>query len=286
MLLSKTILITGCSSGIGLCTAKTLQQNGWRVFATVRKEEDKLRLEKAGLNVVLMDMNDSASIKAAVNEVLSQTGGVLSALCNNAGFGQAGAVEDVKRDALRLQFETNVFGLQELTNLVVPVMRQQGYGRIINMSSVLGLVTMGYRGAYCASKYAVEALSDALRLELHDTNIFVSLIEPGPIESQFRDNARATYEQNISADESAHKVPYRNLIQNMERLKSESPFTLGPEAVTKKILHALESARPSIRYYVTVPTYLFAILKRVLPSGWFDWAMLRIMKSETKNQKI
>jgi NAD(P)-dependent dehydrogenase (short-subunit alcohol dehydrogenase family) len=282
MLPSKTILITGCSSGIGIFTAKTLHKNGWQVFATVRKKADKLRLEQEGLNVVLMDMNDSDSIKAAVNEVLSKTGGVLGALCNNAGFGQAGAVEDIKRDAMRLQFETNVFGLQELTNLVVPVMRQQGYGRIINMSSLLGLVTMGYRGAYCASKYAVEALSDALRLELHGTNIFVSLIEPGPIESQFRDNARAIYEQNISADKSAHKMHYVNLIQNMERLKSNSPFTLGPEAVTKKIAHALESQRPKIRYYVTVPTYLFAILRRFLPNGCLDWVMLRIMKSETK----
>jgi len=282
MLPSKTILITGCSSGIGLCAAQTLHKKGWQVFATVRKPEDKARLQQQGLNVVLMDLNDSTSVAAGVQEVLVQTGGYLGALCNNAGFGQPGAIEDLSRAALRQQFETNVFGLQELTNWVLPVMRRQGYGRIINVSSLLGFVTMGYRGAYCASKYAVEALSDALRLELHGTNIFVSLIEPGPIESQFRNSARAAYEQHIVIDQSAHKTPYENLIHNMERLKSESAFTLPPEAVTKKILHILQSSRPKARYCVTVPAYVFAILKRVLPSGWLDWVMLKIMKSETK----
>lgn len=278
---SKTILITGCSSGIGLCVAQTLHQKGWQVFATVRRLEDKTRLAELGLNAILMDVNDSESMTKGVQEVLAQTGGYLGALFNNAGFGQAGAIEDVSRDALRHQFETNVFGLQELTNLILPVMRKQGYGRIINMGSLLGFVTMGYRGAYCASKYAVEALTDALRLELYGTHIFVSLIEAGPIESQFRDNARSTYEQNIAMEKSAHQTQYANLIHNMERLKSDSQFTLKPDAVAEKVLQSLESAKPKIRYYVTVPAYVFAILKRVLPSSWLDGVMRKIMKSET-----
>lgn len=280
---NKTILITGCSSGIGLCAAQMLHKNGWQVFAGVRKLDDKIRLQAQGLKVVLIDLNNSPSIIAGVKEVLTQTNGRLDALLNNAGFGQPGAIEDLSRDALRAQFETNVFGLQELTNLIVPIMRAQGYGRIINMSSVLGLITMAYRGAYCASKYAVEALSDALRLELHGTKITVSLIEPGPIESSFRNAARAVYEQHVVVDKSAHKVRYTNLMHNMEQLKSESTFTLPPEAVVKKILHALQSPRPKIRYYVTVPAYILATLKRILPSRSFDWIMWRIYKSEIKS---
>jgi len=282
MPLPKTIVITGCSSGIGLSTAQLLYQNGWQVFATVRKPEDQTHLQSLGLNAILMDLNDSVSIQNAVKQVLAQTNNQLTALCNNAGFGQPGAIEDISRDALRAQFETNVFGLQELTNLVLPVMHQQGYGRIINMSSLLGWMTMGYRGAYCASKYAVEALSDALRLELHGTNIFVSLIEPGPIESQFRNTARVNYEQNICSAQSVHQENYSRLIHNMEQLKADSPFTLSPAAVAKKILHALQSAKPKIRYYVTLPTYVFAFLKWMLPDSGFDWVMRRIMKSETK----
>lgn len=278
----KTILITGCSSGIGLCAAQILHKKGWQVFAVVRKPEDKIRLQEEGFNVVLMDLNSSESILTGVKEVLAQTGGRLDALLNNAGFGQPGAIEDLSRDALRVQFETNVFGLQELTNLIIPVMRKQGHGRIINMSSILGLITMAYRGAYCASKYAVEALSDALRLELHDTNITVSLIEPGPIESRFRNTARAVYEQNVVIDQSAHKTRYVNLIHNMEELKSNSSFTLPPEAVVKKLLHALESPRPKIRYYVTSLAYILAVLKRILPSSAFDGVMRQIYKSEIK----
>jgi short-subunit dehydrogenase len=279
---SKTILITGCSSGIGLCAAETLHKQGWQVFATVRQAVDEKRLHAQGIQTVRMELRDPASIAAGVEAVLAQTDGQLGALCNNAGFGQAGAIEDVSLAGLRQQFETNVFGLQQLTNLVVPVMRRQGYGRIIQISSILGLVTMGYRGAYCASKYAVEALTDALRLELYDSNIWVSLIEPGPIESQFRQTARAVYTQHVQVDQSHHKADYANLIHNMERLKSDSKLTLPPDAVVKKIQHALASKRPKIRYYVTLPAYVFALLKRILPSGWMDWVMRQIMLRETR----
>jgi NAD(P)-dependent dehydrogenase (short-subunit alcohol dehydrogenase family) len=279
---SKTILITGCSSGIGRCVAQTLHAQGWQVFATVRKEADAIALEMQGLQVIQMDMEDSASIHAGVQSVLEKTGGHLGALYNNAGFGQPGAIEDISREALRRQFETNVFGLQELTHLVVPVMRRQGYGRIIHMGSVLGLVTMGYRGAYCASKYAVEALADALRLELHNSNIFVSVIEAGPIESQFRQSAHVAYTQHVQTEQSAHKIDYQHLLRNMERLKANSVFTLPPDAVAKKVQHALESRRPRSRYYVTVPAYVFALLKRILPSCALDWIMRKIMQGETK----
>lgn len=277
---TKTILITGCSSGIGLCAAQTLRRHGYQVFATVRTTADQSKLQQQGINVLLMDLNDSSSIHRAVNELLAQTDGHLYALFNNAGFGQPGAVEDIHRDTLREQFETNVFGLQELTNLIIPVMRRQGYGRIINMSSILGLITMPYRGVYCASKYALEALSDALRLELHGTGIYVSLIVAGPIESQFRSAARQLYNRNIRAEQSAHHVSYSHMLENIEKLKTESSFTLPPDAVVKKLIHALNSAHPRSRYYITFPAYLLAFLKRILPTRWLDAVMLRINRYE------
>lgn len=248
----------------------------------MRKAADKERLTAAGLTAVLLDLQDSQSIQAALEYVLMETSGRLSALINNAGFAQPGAVEDISREALRLQFETNVFGLQELTNRVIPVMRRQKYGRIINISSILGIVSMAYRGAYCASKYALEALTDSLRLELAGTGIKVSLLEPGPIATAFRDKARIAYEQNIAPESSSHRVHYANLLNNMEQLKDASRFTLTPEAVVKKLLHALESPHPKIRYYVTLPAYLLMMLKRVLPSLWLDAILRRIARHETQ----
>ena len=186
----KSVLITGCSSGIGLCVAKGLRARGYQVFATTRKKEDVAMLKELGLNSLQLDLDDSISIQNAVKQVLHETGGTLYALFNNGAYGQAGAVEDLTRDTLRAQFESNLFGWLELTNAVLPVMRKQGYGRIIQNSSVLGLVAMPFRGAYNASKYALEGLTDTLRQEVTHTseNIHISLIEPGPIESQFRAN--------------------------------------------------------------------------------------------------
>ncbi len=267
---SHSILITGCSTGIGLSAAQILHHRGYRVFAAVRKLEDKKRLEDQGISSLLLDVNDSTSIRAAVDYVTAQTNGSLDALINNAGFGVMGAVEDLTRESLKIQFETNVFGLQELTNLVIPIMRRQGHGRIINVSSILGLMTKKYCGAYCASKYAVEALSDALRLELHGSNIFVSLVEPGPITSHFRDTAKMVHDQHIQPETSAHRETYVNLMAQQAQEKEKSRFTLPPEAVVKKFIHALESPRPKIRYYVTVPSYAGAFLKRLLPGRWFD----------------
>ena len=283
--MKKNILMTGCSSGIGLCAAQTLQQRGYRVFAGVRKEADQQRLQDQGIQSVLLDVNDSQSIIDALNSVLIEFGGRLDALCNNAGFAQPGAVEDISRAALRAQFETNVFGLQELTNRVIPIMRKQGSGRIINISSVLGFVSMAYRGAYCASKYAVEALSDALRLELEGSGIRVILIEPGPIVSAFRDTARIQYEQHVDVDNSIHQASYACMMKNIEQMKETSRFTLQPDSVVQKIIHALESPRPKIRYYVTLPTYGLAILKRLLPSACFELILRKIYRSETRPEK-
>ncbi len=278
----KTILITGCSSGIGLCAAQTLHARGYQVFATVRTTTDQDKIQQQGITALLMDINDSAAIAATVQEILQRTDGHLDALFNNAGFGQPGAMEDISRDVLRQQFETNVFGLQELTNHIIPVMRRQGCGRIINMSSVLGLVTMAYRGSYCASKYAVEALSDALRLELHDTGIYVCLLNAGPIESNFRASARNVYEHSIDTTHSVHQQAYAHMLTNIEQLKSESEFTLSPDAVVEKLLHALESPHPKPRYYITRPAYFLAALKRILPTRWLDWVMWRINQAEVK----
>jgi len=267
---NKSILITGCSSGIGLCVAEGLKTRGYRVFATARRQADVQQLDAAGFESLQLDLADSDSITSAVDEVLSRTGGTLDALFNNGAYGQPGAVEDLSRDVLRTQFETNLFGWHELTNHVLPVMRHQGHGRIIQNSSVLGFVALRYRGAYNASKYALEGLSDTLRLELAGTDIHVSLIEPGPVTSRFRENAFKAYQENIDPDNSVHRDKY---LAMETRLKTEGPvvpFTLPPEAVLKKVIHALESRRPRARYYVTFPTYLFGTLKRVLRTRPLD----------------
>ncbi len=279
---SKIILITGCSSGIGLCVAKGLQKRGYRVFASARKKEDVTHLEQAGLESLELDLANSDSIQTAVANLLERTDGKLYALFNNGAYGQPGAVEDLSRNVLRAQFETNVFGWQELTNLLLPVMRAQGEGRIIQNSSVLGLIALPYRGAYNASKYAIEGLSDTLRLELAGTNIHVSLIEPGPIQSNFRKNAHAMFKQNINQANSAHQHYYEGVNKRLEKEGQTQPFTLPPEAVLKRVIHALESSKPQIRYYVTFPTYLFGTLRRLLPYRWLDAILRKVSRGENK----
>ncbi|MCX7096582.1 MAG: SDR family NAD(P)-dependent oxidoreductase [Methylococcales bacterium] len=267
---SKTVLITGCSSGIGYATAVALQQRGHQVIATARKPEAVRRLAEAGFTALQLDLADSSSINDAVNTMLGLTGGRCDALFNNAAFGQPGAVEDLSREVLRHQFETNLFGTLELTNLLIPVMRQQGHGRIIYNSSVLGLVAMKYRGAYNASKFALEGLADTLRLELYGTNIHISLIEPGPILSAFRQNSYALYKANIDPTHSFHKQSYEAMEARLLKKGAAAPFTLPAQAVADKVLHAVEAKRPKLRYYVTFPTYLFGFLKRILPTSWLD----------------
>lgn len=272
---NKTILISGCSSGIGKRTAEILKDRGYRVFATARKALDVAELEKAGFESFPLDLADSDSIRNCVREVLKASDGKLYALFNNAGFGIPAAVEDLSREALRAQFETNVFGLIELTNLIIPVMRQQGEGRIIQNSSVLGLAPFPFRGAYNASKFAIEGITDTLRMELHQSGIVVSLIEPGPIISQFRENGHQAFLKYIDAENSHHKLNYAAMEKRLLKKGPVAPFTLPPEAVAKKVIHALESPRPKIRYYVTIVTYIFAFLRRVLPFWLLDKALLR-----------
>ncbi|MBL8260741.1 MAG: SDR family NAD(P)-dependent oxidoreductase [Candidatus Competibacteraceae bacterium] len=270
----KTILVTGCSSGIGHCVARGLRARGWRVFASARRPADLERLNADGLEGLSLDLRDSASIQTAAAELLDKTGGRLDALFNNAGYGQPGAVEDISRAALREQFETNLFGTHELTNRFVPIMRRQGHGRILYTSSVLGLVAFPYRGAYVASKFALEGLADTLRLELAGTGIHVCLIEPGPILSRFRDNAHAAYGRHPPEETSPHREQYAAMESRLTKAGPAAPFTLPPEAVLKRVVHALESPRPRARYPVTLPTYLFAALRRALPARALD-ALLR-----------
>ncbi len=229
-----SILITGCSSGIGETTAYGLKERGYRVFASARQTKDVERLKAAGFEAVQLDLADSGSIQAAVEAVAEETGGTLDALFNNGAFGQPGAVEDLTRDILRFQFETNLFGTHELTNHVLPLMRRQGHGRILYNSSVLGFVAAKYRGAYNASKFALEGLVDTLRLELHGSNIHVVLIEPGPISSRFRDNAFRLFQQNIDAEHSVHREAYQAIAKRLQQEGPVVPFTLPPEAVLKK----------------------------------------------------
>jgi NAD(P)-dependent dehydrogenase (short-subunit alcohol dehydrogenase family) len=266
----RSVLITGCSSGIGLASAREMKSRGWRVFATARKPQDIARLkDEEGVESLYLDYTEPDSIEAAADRVLQATGGKLAALFNNGAYGQPGAVEDLRREVLRAQFEAGFFGWHDLTARIIPAMRKQGEGRIVFCSSVLGLVAAPYRGAYCASKFAVEALADTLRIELAGTGIKVSLIEPGPIASRFLEHALEAYRRHIDLDASHHAEIYRTRIARLEQGGSQT-FKLGPEAVALKLAHALESPTPKRRYYVTVPSYAAALLRRILPAWALD----------------
>lgn len=282
MTAARTILITGCSSGIGYGAAVQLRQRGYRVFTTARKAEDLARLADEGFDAVPLELADSASIAGAVDWVLQSTGGTLDALFNNAAYGQPGAVEDLRRAVLRAQFEANLFGTLELTNQIIPIMRRQGHGRLVFTSSVLGLVAMPYRGAYNASKFALEGLIDTLRLELHGSGLHVSLIEPGPIKSRFRANAYAMYQKNIDREHSAHREIYLGMERRLTKPGATSAFTRDPDAVVQRLIHALESPRPKRRYYVTLPTFFFAAIRRVLPLPLIDRILLAVSRDENR----
>ena len=267
----KSILITGCSSGIGYCAAHELKKDGWRVFAACRKQQDCDRLRDEGFESPLLDYEKPDSIETAVSEVLAATGGTLDALFNNGAYGVPGAVEDLPTDALRAIFEANFFGWHSLTRLVLPVMRAQGHGRIIQCSSVLGFVTLPWRGAYNSTKFALEGLSDTLRIELHGTDIHVVLIEPGPVTSKIRQNSIPHFERWIDWENSALRQRYETVLR--KRLYSDSGpdrFELPPEAVADKLRHALSADRPKPRYYVTTPTYIMGFLKRLLTTRALD----------------
>ncbi|WP_170475885.1 SDR family NAD(P)-dependent oxidoreductase [Ruegeria conchae] len=269
--MQKTILITGCSSGIGLDAAHGMRARGWRVFASCRQQRDCDRLRAQGFDSPLIDYTDTDSITSGLNQVLETTGGTLDALFNNGAHGLPGAVEDVPIEGMRLIFETNVFGWHELTRQVIPVMRAQGHGRIVQNSSVLGLVAFPWRGAYVATKYAIEGLTDTLRLELRDTDIKVILIEPGPVTSKIRVNSIPVFERFIDWKNSALRQKYEDsLLKRLYESSGNDRFELPASAVTAKLAHAVESKRPRARYYVTTPTYIAGYLRRILPTRTID----------------
>src|SRR6056297_322778 len=268
----RIILITGCSSGIGLDAARTLRERGWRVFASCRRESDCARLREEGVESPRIDYQDEASIESGLAEVLEATGGRIDALFNNGAYGCPALIEDLPRGALREIFEANVFGWHDLTRRVIPHMRAQGSGRIVQNSSVLGLVAIGWRGAYVSTKFALEGLTDTMRLELRGTGIHVVLIEPGPVTSQIRENARAPFERWLDWENSVRSDEYRDKLRpRLYGDYSKDRFELPPDAVTKKLIHALEAPRPRARYYVTTPTHLMGTLRRVLPTRALDW---------------
>ncbi len=268
----RTILITGCSTGIGWHCALGMKARGWRVFATARKPEDLTRLEAEGVEALYLDYAEPASVSACAVEVAKRTGGNLDALFNNGAYGQAGAVEDLTRKVLEAQFAANFFGWHQLTRECLPLMRANGSGRIVQCSSVLGLVALKWRGAYNASKFAIEALSDTMRLELRGTNIHVSLIEPGPITSKFVETSLKAFERNIDEANSHYRKAYERQRARLGRGGS-GRFKLGPEAVLEKLVHAVESDRPKARYFVTQPTTFMAVARRVLPQRALDWLL-------------
>jgi NAD(P)-dependent dehydrogenase (short-subunit alcohol dehydrogenase family) len=270
-----TILITGCSSGIGHHCAHQLHKLGYTVIATCRKAEDVVRLQQQGLTCLQLDLVSSDSIQDALKQALELGGGRIDALFNNGAFGLPGAVEDLSRDAMLHQFQTNVFGTQELTNTVVKIMRRQGHGKILYNSSILGFAAMPYRGAYNASKFAIEGFADTLRLELKHERIQVSLIEPGPILSDFRKNAFIQFKRWIPMQDSDHQAQYQSMIERLETVGPSAPFTLGPEAVTQCVIHALQSPQARIRYRVTLPTQAFALFKRLLPGRLLDLLLIK-----------
>lgn len=266
----KSVLVTGCSSGIGRATARMLRERGWNVLPTARKPEDLEELRAEGFDPVRLDVADRASVDEAAKAVLARLNGRLGALVNNAGFGQAGAAEDLTREALGYQMEVNFIGVHDLTRRFLPAMRAQGWGRIVNVSSVLGRIVIPFYGAYCASKYAMEGLTDAMRIELWRTGIGVSLIEPGPIVSEFRRNAAYRAQESIDLSQAKHAAYYDKEIQRrIKQQKKPDFFTLPPEAVAEKIFHAISSSHPKTRYRVTIPAYLGTWAGRFAP----DWLL-------------
>ena len=275
--MARSILITGSSSGIGHVAAHTLHARGWRVFACVRRDEDRARLEAEGLESGLLDVSDTASVEAGLRDVLDRTGGTLDALFNNAGFGLPGAVEDLPTDALRATFETNVFGLHHLTRAVIPVMRKQGHGRIVQHSSGFGRHVMKWRGAYNASKHALEGLTDTMRLEMRGTGIHISTLNTGPVTSKFRVNSIPHFERWIDWENSADPARYkRELLHHLYEDTGPAPFQREPDAVVKRLIHAIESDKPRPRYHITPAVHFAEGLRRTLPQRMLDAIAARL----------
>lgn len=264
------VVVTGASSGIGKELALSLQQYGYSVLATVRTENDQKALQRMGIANLLLDLSDEQSVSQALQTIEKLCGQQLYALINNAAYGQPGAVEDLSRRALEQQFAVNLFGTHQLTRGLIPLLRQHDGGRIISISSILGLVAFPWQGAYNASKYALEGLTDTLRLELHNSPIAVSLIEPGPIRSQFRKNALNAFNSDVDWEQSNHRDQYQRITGYYSASDHPTPFTGTPQDVLKRVLHALQSPRPKPHYYVTLPTYVLAACRRLFPARLLD----------------
>ncbi len=270
------MVVTGASSGIGACLARGLRDRGYRVLATARADDDLRRLSEAGVEALPLELADPKSVARCAETIAERAAGSLRGLVNNAAYGQPGAVEDLRREVLAEQLAANLLGTHDLTVRLLPAMREQGFGRVINMSSVLGLVALRYRGAYNATKFALEGLTDTLRRELAGSGLHAVLIEPGPITSRFRENALRAFEANIDVGRSYHRATYEQEVSARLAGTEDAPFTLGPEAVLAKTVKALEAPRPKARYYVTFPTYLLAGLRWALPVRWLDPLLRRI----------
>ena len=279
----ETVLVTGCSTGIGYHVAKGLKERGYNVYATARKDKDVARLISEGFKCLQLDYADSQSVQDLANELMVLVGTNLYGVFHNGAYGQPGAVEDLTRETIEKQFAANVFGWMELNNRLIVMMRHNNRGRIIFNSSVLGIISLPFRGAYNASKYAIEGFADTLRLELSDTNVEVSLVEPGPVESRFRANALQALKDNVNMDDSVHRDRYKKTLGRLSKEENVDSYTLPPEAVLKKVIHALESKSPQAHYYVTTPTYIMGTLKRLLPTKWMDRFILKAAGGELKD---
>ena len=274
---ANSVLITGCSSGIGHDAAHTLRDRGWRVFASCRQQADCERLRSEGFDSPRLDYADPDSIESGLSQVLSATGGTLDAVFNNGAYGLPGAVEDLPTDALRAIFETNLFGIHDLTRRIIPVMRAQGHGRIVNCSSVLGYTAFPWRGAYIATKYALEGLTDTLRLEMRDTQVRVTLIEPGLIATKFGENAAKQFARWIDWENSVRADEYRtNIVAKADGKNPHARLEVPASHVTAKLIHALEARRPRPRYRITKLAQVVYILKRVLPTRASDWVISKL----------
>lgn len=292
---ARTILITGCSSGIGYTCAIGMQQRGWRVIATARSAEDIAMLDAKGLHALALDYTDAASIAACADQALKLADGKLDSVFNNGAYGQPGLVEDLGVEVLRQQFEANFFGWHDLTTRLIPAMRDRGSGRIVQCSSVLGIIAAPYRGAYNASKFALEGLTDTMRLELHGSGIRVSSIQPGPIRSRFTQRALDALRDNVDTRGSRHHALYAKRIAELEATAGTEPapletpeqarkatgngllpqYRLGPDAVLDCLIHATESANPKPHYHVTYTTRMAALARRLLPDRWQEKLALR-----------
>jgi NAD(P)-dependent dehydrogenase (short-subunit alcohol dehydrogenase family) len=273
---SKAVLITGCSSGIGRATAQRLAAGGWRVYATARRPESIADLLDAGCQTLALDVTDEQSMGAAVDAV-EQAEGAVGVLINNAGYSQSGAIETVPIDAVRRQFETNVFGLVRLTQMVLPRMRAQRWGKIVNVGSMGGRLSFPGAGHYHATKHALEAISDALRFELRGFGIDVVLLEPGLITTEFGETATGSMTGISSAAEDPY-ARFNATVGAVTKGAYEGPMRLlgaGPERVAKVIERAISRRKPPPRITITPSAKLTIGMRRLMPDRVWDAAMRR-----------